>query len=149
MPSTEHTANFMGSGQLCSILASVLDGCTTAWHLEYPGVSIPTEAASSSMTSNSLFKDSDPATLPSLSFFPDPFNLEASMFPKSLPHMEDSYILLSSAASLRYSFGAPLPLDHHLWVNTSQKILPQWCWSLLNHFWFLWPSWPASITRVK
>lgn len=29
-----------------------------------------------------------------------------------------------------------------LWRNTSQKIPPQWYWSLPNHSWFFSPRWP-------
>lgn len=47
---------------------------------------LPAETAPPSMTSRGLFKDSDPATqCQSSTSLHDPFSLESSMFPKSLP----------------------------------------------------------------
>jgi hypothetical protein len=35
------------------------------------------------------------------------------------------------------------------WENTSQKISPQWCWSLLNHSLFFSPTWPVLIVPAQ
>jgi hypothetical protein len=54
---------------------------------------------------------------------------------QTLYHVGNSYILASSSASLRYRLGILWTRATVWWIprKTSEKISPQWCWSLLNH----------------
>ena len=104
----------------CSWCSSQGTGISKTLHDPFsPGPSIATEAAPSPMAFHGLSRCRASAALR------DPF-MPSKPVPPGWP-------LHSSAAAGVQPW---LSLEHSLFVlseNTSQKMSPQWCWSLLNH----------------
>jgi hypothetical protein len=64
----------------------------------------------------------------------DPFMPSKPVPPGWLLH------ITKSNCSMRYNLGYLWNTASVLSKNTSEKMLPQWCWSLLNHHYFLAPA---------
>jgi hypothetical protein len=76
----------------------------------------------------------------------------STMTPSCIPNWNDMkhcYSLSCLVACMSCSL-SPLCTTASVWwpwSNVSQKILPQWCWSLLNHSWFISLSQQAQVSQ--